>query len=76
MPAKKKAKAKRTPSIVKSHLGRINRALLEGEKRPAFLEFLRQTDDSRGIYALYDSRDRLHYAGRASVITKKVETSI
>jgi hypothetical protein len=32
--------------LVLSHLSGIKRALLEGEKRPVFLEFLRQTDES------------------------------
>lgn len=59
-------------SLVISHLGGIKRALLEGEKRLAFLEFLRQTDDRRGIYALYDSRGRLHYTGKASDLPRRL----
>ena len=47
-----KHKSEETPEpLVLSHLSGIQRALLEGEKRPAFLEFLRQTDDRRGLYA-------------------------
>jgi hypothetical protein len=38
--------------LVLSHLSGIKRALLEGEKRPVFLEFLRQKDDRRGLYTL------------------------
>lgn len=73
MPANKKSKKRKEISLVKSHLGRINRALLEGEKRPAFLEFLRKTADRRGIYVLYDSKNRLHYAGKASDLPKRLD---
>jgi hypothetical protein len=60
-------------SLVKSHLGGIKRALLEGEKRPAFLEFLRQIGDRRGIYALYDKKGRLNYVGKASDLPKRLD---
>src|SRR4051812_11194601 len=60
-------------SMVKSHLGSIKRALLEGEKRPVFLEFLRRARDRRGVYALYDSRRRLHYVGKASDLPKRLD---
>jgi hypothetical protein len=52
--------------LVTSHLEHINRALLEGEKRPIFLEFLKHSKDRKGIYALYDARGRLYYVGKAS----------
>jgi len=42
-------------------------------KRPAFLEFLRQKDDRRGLYALYDAQGRLYYAGRASDLPRRLE---
>lgn len=64
---------KRPSSLVKSHLGSIKRALLEGEKRPVFLEFLRQEDDRRGIYALYDKKGRLQYVGKASDLPKRID---
>ncbi len=73
MPVNKKTKVKKEASLVKNHLGRINRALLEGEKRPAFLEFLRKTNDRRGIYALYDSKNRLYYTGKASDLPKRLD---
>lgn len=38
-----------TEALVVSHLGGIKRALLEGEKRPAFLEFLRQPMIAAGV---------------------------
>ena len=70
---KKRKKRKRNPaSLVISHLGGIKRALLEGEKRLAFLEFLQQTGDRRGIYALYDSKGRLHYTGKASDLPRRM----
>lgn len=73
-----KKKKKRTPrSLVISHLGGIKRALLEGEKRPAFLEFLKsETKDRRGIYALYDERSKLYYAGKASDLPKRLDNHL
>ncbi|MEW6357519.1 MAG: GIY-YIG nuclease family protein [Planctomycetota bacterium] len=69
----KRKTRRRTPrSLVLSHLRGIKRALLEGEKRLTFLEFLKQTDDRRGIYALYDSKGRLHYTGKASDLPKRL----
>ena len=60
-------------SLIAGHLGGIQRALLDGEKRPVFLEFLqRELPGKRGIYALYDKRGRLHYAGKASDLTKRL----
>jgi hypothetical protein len=59
--------------LVLSHLSGIKRALLEGEKRPVFLEFLRQTDDRRGLYTLYDRSGRLHYAGKASDLPRRLD---
>jgi hypothetical protein len=59
--------------LVLSHLSGIKRALLEGEKRPVFLEFLRQTDDRRGLYTLYDRSGRLRYAGKASDLPRRLD---
>lgn len=53
-------------SVITSHLRGISRALLDGEKRPAFLEFLKGTAERRGLYALYDKKQRLYYVGKAS----------
>jgi hypothetical protein len=62
----RKPKRRNKPPIT-SHLGGIERALLEGEKRPTFLEFLSETAHARrGIYALYDRKGKLYYAGKAS----------
>jgi hypothetical protein len=60
-------------SLISAHLSGIRRALLEGEKRPAFLAFL----DSRlsakhGIYALYDRKGRLYYSGKASDLSTRL----
>jgi hypothetical protein len=68
-----KHKHRKQPSIITSHLRGIKRALLDGEKRPAFLEFLNQTDERRGIYALYDRRGRIHYAGKASDLPRRLD---
>jgi hypothetical protein len=68
-PKKRKSRAR---TLVVSHLGGIKRGLLEGEKRPAFLEFLRQTGDRRGLYTLYDHTGRLYYAGKASDLPRRL----
>jgi hypothetical protein len=66
-------KRKRSPAtLVLSHLGGIKRALLEGEKRPVFLEFLKKYNDRRGLYTLYDRGGRLRYAGKASDLPKRL----
>ena len=60
-------------SLVSAHLAKIQRALLEGEKRPAFLAFLDENLAAKhGIYALYDKRDRLYYAGKAADLPKRL----
>jgi hypothetical protein len=65
---------KRTyPSLIAGHLRDIKRALLEGEKRTAFLEFLNQNLPAKqGIYTLYDKRGGLYYAGKASDLAKRL----
>ena len=66
-------KKKRSASLIVSHLGGIKRALLEGEKRPVFLDFLSQhAPVARGIYVLYDKRGRLYYAGKASDLGRRL----
>src|SRR5688572_11963154 len=60
-------------SLIAGHLRDIKRALLEGEKRSAFLEFLKQNLPAKqGIYALYDKRGRLYYAGKASDLARRL----
>lgn len=66
-------KKRSSEPLVLSHLRGITRALLEGEKRPAFLEFLRQKGDRRGLYTLYDGKGRLHYAGKASDLPRRLD---
>src|ERR1019366_2121637 len=73
MRSKHKKKEVSPERLVLSHLSGIKRALLEGEKRPVFLEFLRQTDDRRGLYTLYDRTGRLHYAGKASDLPRRLD---
>jgi predicted XRE-type DNA-binding protein len=64
---------KKSRSLIASHLGGIKRALLEGEKRSAFLEFLNQyAPAARGLYALYDPDGQLYYAGRASDLPQRL----
>lgn len=69
---KHKPKNRQSPSLIVSHLRGISRALLDGEKRPAFLEFLNKSDERRGIYALYDKHGHLYYAGKASDLRKRL----
>jgi len=70
----KRRKSKRGPAaLVLSHLRGIKRALLEGEKRLVFLEFLRLKNDRRGLYTLYDGKGRLHYAGKASDLPRRLD---
>lgn len=73
MSAMRRGKKAQLASLIGAHLGGIKRALLEGEKRPAFLDFLgRELPATRGLYALYDKKDRLYYAGRASHLAKRL----
>lgn len=60
-------------SLISAHLGGIRRALLEGEKRPAFLAFLDSSLPAKqGIYALYDKKKRLYYSGKASDLAARL----
>jgi hypothetical protein len=70
---KRRATRIRQKALVTSHLREIKRALLEGEKRPAFLEFLKQSDDCHGIYALYDDKGRLYYTEKASDLPRRLD---
>jgi GIY-YIG catalytic domain len=64
---------KRIKALITGHLGGIERALLDGEKRLAFLDFLDQTARAkRGLYALYDSKGKLYYAGKASDLARRL----
>jgi hypothetical protein len=68
-----KRKQKRIPSLIAGHLSGIQRALLEGEKRAAFLEFLNnELPAKQGIYVLYDKRGRLYYSGKASDLPRRL----
>jgi hypothetical protein len=51
--------------LVKKHLSDISRALLEGENKEKFAEFLRE-HEKQGLYALYRKNGELYYVGRAS----------
>ena len=60
-------------SLISSHLSGIKRALLEGEKRATFLDFLNTALPARqGIYLLYDKKGRLYYAGKASDLARRL----
>ena len=69
----KRKKKSTLPSLITGHLDGIKRALLDGEKRPAFLDFLdTEIPAKRGIYALYDEKGRLHYTGKATDLSKRL----
>ena len=51
--------------LVRKHLSEISRALLEGENKEKFAEFLRE-HEKQGLYALYKKNGELYYVGRAS----------
>jgi len=68
-------KKRKRPSVplISGHLGGIRRALLEGEKRPAFLAFLDSSlPVKHGLYALYDEKGRLYYSGKASDLPRRL----
>lgn len=66
-------KAKAAASLIAGHLTGIKRALLEGEKRASFLDFLaRELPAKQGIYSLYDKKGRLYYSGKASDLPRRL----
>ena len=70
MARKRKRKSR---SLISAHLRGIKRALLEGEKRPAFLAFLDSSlPAKRGIYPLYDKKGRIYYSGKTSDLPKRL----
>jgi hypothetical protein len=62
--------------IIVKHIKGIKRALLEGEKRPAFLEFLKQSNHRNGLYALYDKEGNLYYIGKATDLKSRLDTHL
>lgn len=68
----RRSQKRRARSLISAHLGGIKRALLEGEKRPAFLAFLDTLSVRRGIYALYDKKGRLYYTGKAADLARRL----
>lgn len=66
-------KTKGPGSLIAGHLSGIKRALLEGEKRASFLDFLdRELPAKQGIYSLYDKKGRLYYSGKASDLPRRL----
>lgn len=70
--AKKRKQRRSAGSLISAHLSGIRRALLEGEKRPAFLAFLESNAVTHGIYALYNKKGRLYYSGKASDLATRL----
>ncbi|MGB4848152.1 MAG: GIY-YIG nuclease family protein [Saprospiraceae bacterium] len=68
-------KSSRNTIIVK-HITRIHRALLDGEKRTAFLQFLQQSNHRNGLYALYNNNGQLYYIGKATDLKKRLNNHL
>jgi hypothetical protein len=51
----------------------MSRALLEGENKEKFVEFLRD-HEKQGLYALYKKNGELYYVGRASNLLQRLAT--
>lgn len=63
-------------TIIVKHIKGIKRALLEGEKRPAFLEYLKQSNQRNGLYALYDGSGNLYYIGKATDLKRRLDNHL
>ncbi len=63
-------------SIIVNHINGIKRALLDGDKRPLFLEFLRRSNQRNGLYALYDKKGKLHYIGKATHLKQRLDNHL
>lgn len=59
--------------FVRKHIAEISRALLEGENREKFVDFLK-THEKHGLYALYTKAGELYYVGRASNLVQRLST--
>src|SRR5260370_34800307 len=59
--------------LVKKHLTEISRALLEGESKARFAEFLKD-HEKHGLYALYKKNGELYYVGRASNLLSRLSS--
>ena len=59
--------------LVKKYLPEVSRALLEGESREKFANFLKD-HERNGLYALYKKNGELYYVGRASYLLGRLST--
>jgi hypothetical protein len=59
--------------FVRKYLPEVSRALLEGESREKFANFLKE-HERNGLYALYKKNGELYYAGRASYLLGRLST--
>jgi hypothetical protein len=73
---KPKTRKKRVPQLVISHLKEIKRELLDGEKRPVFLEFLKKLNLPKGLYALYSEKGTTYYVGKASDLKTRLNAHL
>src|SRR5260370_27367651 len=60
--------------LVKKHLTEISRALLEGESKARFAEFLKD-HEKHALYALYKKNGELYYVGRASNLLSRLSSN-
>jgi hypothetical protein len=57
--------------LVRKYLPEVSRALLEGESREKFADFLKD-HERNGLYALYKKNGELYYVGRASYLLQRL----
>jgi len=63
-------------NIIVKHINGIKRALLDGDKRLIFLEFLKQSNMPNGLYALYDKKGKLYYIGKATQLRQRLDNHL
>jgi hypothetical protein len=63
-------------ALIVKHIKGIKRALLDGDKRIAFLEFLKKTNHRNGLYALYDAKGNLYYIGKATDLKRRLDNHL
>jgi hypothetical protein len=73
MSRRRRANSKESSAFVRKHLSEISRALLEGENKEKFADFLKD-HEKQGLYALYKKNGELYYIGRASNLLQRLTT--
>ena len=71
--SKKKKSLKKHSALLRNHLA-VSRAVLEGEKRVSYLQFLKEYE-GKGLYALYMD-ESLWYVGKASTLKTRIDNHL